>query len=140
MEETTNIASSGQDVNTQPETTEVESQETQSTESKSQSEEQVRKNKEIAVTQERQKRKELEAKLAEYEKAEAERSEKLKMKKGKYEELINEKNTRISELEEKLNAAESVRGKYETFMTGQVNDLLGKIPDGKKDFVNEIID
>ncbi len=70
MEETTNIASSGQDVNTQPvETQTAEPSQTDSTETSTpkQTEDQVRKNKEIAVSEERAKRRELEAKLAEYE-------------------------------------------------------------------------
>lgn len=100
----------------------------------------VENNKTIALKAEREKRREMESKLAEYESAEAKREEKEKLKKWRYEEVLAEKEAKLAEYESKLNETQSYKEKWTTYMDTQVNDLLNKIPDGKKEFVNEVID
>ncbi len=61
-------------------------------------------------------------------------------KKGKYEELLAEKESALAELQSKWEAANGYQEKWTNYMDSQVNDLIAKIPDGKKEFVNKVID
>jgi hypothetical protein len=54
--------------------------------------------------------------------------------------VLAEKEAKLAEYESKLNETQSYKEKWTTYMDTQVNDLLNKIPDGKKEFVNEVID
>lgn len=119
-------------------TTDVTPETTEETKTDKQSEAEA--NKTEALKQERQARRDAEAKLAEYQKKELDAIEKDKLKKWKYEEVIAEKEAKLSEYEQKLAELSPYKEKFETTMQKQIDELSIKIPEWKREFVNKLID
>jgi len=108
-------------------------------------------NKDAALAEERAKRKELRTKLEEKENStneelEAFRQEKAKReeqeakKKGKYEELLAEKDNKIAEMSELLPTLEAKATKFDDYLTKQLETKLEAIPEEKREFVTKVID
>lgn len=137
MTNETNIAETTNEATTQTESNEATTTEAWSEEK---TQEQVaEENKAIALKQEREKRKELENKLQEFEKEKADLIEKEKIKKWKHEEVINEQKTRLQELEWQLNELSAIKEEYTKLMDWQLQSEMWKIPEAKKDFVQKAI-
>lgn len=96
-------------------------------------------NKTEALKQERERRKAIEAELAEYKKKEAEAIEKEKLKKWKYEEVLKEKDEKLAELQTQITELSWYKEKLQTSMTNQIKELEKKIPEWKKEFVSKVI-
>lgn len=88
----------------------------------------LEKNKSIALQQERDEKKALAEKLAEYQKKEKEEQEKEAKKKGQYEELLSAKDKEIQQLSEKASAYDTLMASITEKETNQLNDLMTKVP------------
>jgi len=93
----------------------------------------IENNKTIALKQEREEKQAMQAKLAEYEKAEQERLEKKKKEQGKYEELLSEKDAKLAELEQKATAYDALQAKLTEQKQSELDGLLEKVPTNIKD-------
>ena len=100
----------------------------------------VERNKTLAIQQERERRKEAEAKLREYEKKEADAIEKDKIKKWRYEEVLNEQKAKIEAYEKERDELMSYRDNYSKLLDSQVEAEFAKIPEAKKDFAKKLIE
>lgn len=85
-------------------------------------------NKSTALKQERDEKKALAEKLAIYEAKEKEAEEKEKLKKWKYEELLETKTKEIQELSVKASAYDKLISEIQEKETNQLNDLINKVP------------
>ncbi len=108
-------------------------------------------NKEKALQEERSKRKELREEnqklkdwtneeLEAFRKEKTEREEKEAKKKGKFEELLTEKDTKIAELTASNESISDKATKYDELITKQLTDKLEALPEDKRDFVSKVID
>jgi chromosome segregation ATPase len=61
-------------------------------------------------------------------------------KKGKYEDLLVEKDNQIKDLTEKVSGFETKATKYDEFLSKNLEEKMSKIPDEKKDFIKKVLD
>lgn len=97
-------------------------------------------NKAIALQNEREEKRKILEELEQYKKLEAKAIEDDKKKKGKYEELLQEKEQALAELQAKIDSLSPIAEKHNAMMQKQLEDLQNKIPDAKKDFVSKLVD
>ena len=129
------------------ETTEVVNKEVEQTSEKDVKIEELAENYKKAMLQERTEKKEVvtklseyEAQLAEYKRKDAELQEKEKLKKGKYEEVIEEQKAKLSELEKKALAYDELIAKRNTALEWEVKTLKEQIPEALQNKYSNIID
>lgn len=65
--------------------------------------------------------------------------EKEAKKKGKYEELLAEREKQVQELTEQKAAIETKAQKYDEFLNKSLEEKIAKIPEEKQDFVKKLI-
>jgi len=100
-----------------------------------------------AVAEERGKRKQeadekekMQTQLTELQTFKAELEEKENKKKGKYEEIIAEKDAKIAELTTELTPTKEKAGKYDEFLNKELEAKLEKIPEDKREFVKKTLE
>ena len=100
-----------------------------------------------AVKEERERRKqeatektELQTQLEELQSFKKELEEKDAKKKGKYEELLTEKEAQIKELTDKIGGIEAKAIKFDEFLTKTLEEKLSKIPEEKQEFIKKVLD
>jgi chromosome segregation ATPase len=100
-----------------------------------------------ALKEEREKRKQetedkenMKTQLSELQDFKKDLEEKEAKKKGKYEDLILEKDNQIKELSEKISWIETKATKYDEFLTKNLDEKMSKIPDEKKEFIKKVLD
>ena len=118
MEE--NIDSSAEDVKTEETEFKVSKEEYEKLK-------EIENNKSIALKKEREAMDELKSKLTDFEKKEAELAEKEKMKKGKYEEIIEEQKAKLEELSKKAEAYDEVIKNKETKTKKELEELIESV-------------
>jgi len=107
-------------------------------------------NKEKALQEERSKRKELRDKLDSMESDGNKELEELRnekkareeaeaKKKGKYEDLLTQKDKELEETKAKISSVEEKATKYDTFLAKQLDEKITQIPEEKKEFVNKLL-
>jgi hypothetical protein len=97
-------------------------------------------NKAIALKERDKKLAEAEARLAEYQAKEKELAEKELKKKGKYEELLTEKENELSEFRARKEAHEPLIEQFTQRQQKELETLKSSIPDSEKERVEKLID
>lgn len=98
------------------------------------------KNKAIALKLKKEENAQMKARLEELEAKERERIEAEKKKKGKYEELLTEKETTIKTLQEQLDELMPIKTKFEETLATQLDTHLKKIPESDREFVQSLME
>lgn len=102
----------------------------------------VERNKKIALQQEREKRKNAEDELAQYKAREAEAIQKEKIKKGKYEEVIAEKDAELAAYKEKAEKYDAHITKQTELNNAKIEELKGSLDEGilaaNQDFLEDM--
>jgi len=100
----------------------------------------VEKNKTIALRQEREEAKTMKSELDEFRKLKQEEAEKELKKKGKYEELLTEKEEKLLTYEKELETLRELKEAIDTKTSEKVETLMKSIPNEEIEFINTVLE
>ena len=100
----------------------------------------VEQNKTIALKKEREEAQWMRAKLDEYDKLKKEEDEKDLKKKGKYEELLNERDEKLGSYEKELTELRQLKESLDTKTWLKIEELKEQIPESERELMDTVLD